>query len=365
MQAPILHISTARSWRGGEQQIAYLCLELQKLGIEQHIACIANAPLHQWALENNFPVLALAKASSVDLRFSARLSRYHKQNKIGLWHAHDAHAHGFAVYAQHFFSASCPLVVSRRVDFPVARSRMSAFKYNHPSVSRYLCVSDAIADILKKSLKDPDRIFTVHSAIEPTRFEGVEKGKLRAEFPQFAKQKWIGNVAALTGHKDLFTFMDTAKILLTEREDLHFFLAGTGELEAELKAYQQKLGLEKQLTFLGFREDVPEVLADLDCFLFSSEMEGLGTSVLDAFASGTPVVATNAGGIPEMVKDQKSGILCKVKDAIGLAQGVLQVLEDSALASQLTKGALEILQDFIPSKMAAKTLKHYQEVSVS
>ncbi|WP_421754027.1 glycosyltransferase family 4 protein [Croceimicrobium sp.] len=365
MQAPILHISTARSWRGGEQQIAYLCLELQKLGVEQHIACIANAPLHHWALEHKIPVLALAKASSIDLRFSARLNRYHKQNKIGLWHAHDAHAHGFAVYAQHFFSASCPLVVSRRVDFPVARSRMSAFKYNHASVSRYLCVSDAIAEILRKSLKNPQRVFTVHSAIDSSRFEGVEKGKLRAEFPQFAEQKWIGNVAALTGHKDLFTFMDTAKNLLAKREDLHFFIAGKGELETELKTYQQKLGLEKQLTFLGFRQDIPEILADLDCFLFSSEMEGLGTSVLDAFASETPVVATNAGGIPEMVKDQKSGILCNVKDASALAKGVMQVLENPDLASQLCQEAKEILREFSPSKMAANTLKHYQELSVS
>jgi len=356
----VLHISTARSWRGGEQQIAYLVMELRKAGIEQHIVCIANAPLHQWALDQNIPVLALAKASSIDLRFSWKIKKYHQKHTFDIWHAHDAHAHGFAVYAQHFFKQSCRLIVSRRVDFPVAKSRSSAFKYNHPSVFRFLSVSDAISDILKASITEPEKVFTVHSANDPSRFLNPEKGKIRAEFSQFADKFWVINVAALTGHKDLFTFLDTAKIILESNSDFQFFIAGQGELEAELKAYAQKLDLGDACHFLGFRPDVPELLADADCFLFSSEMEGLGTSVLDAFASEIPVVATRAGGIPEMVNHEENGLLCNVKDANCLAASVLRIKNNPILAAKLSATAKKVLSDFSPAKMARETLRHYR-----
>ncbi|MCR9154719.1 MAG: glycosyltransferase [Bacteroidetes bacterium] len=356
----VLHISTARSWRGGEQQIAYLVQELKKLGLQQHIACIKDAPLHQWALQNDIPVLALRKSSSIDLRFSYQLKAYSKKEAFDIWHAHDAHAHGFAVYAQHFFKAVARLIVSRRVDFPVAKSKLSAFKYNHPCVYRYLAVSDAIADILRSTLKNPNRVFTVHSANNPQRFENPERGKIRQEFSAIADRFWVGNVAALTGHKDLFTFLDTAKYLVHKDPQMHFFIAGTGELENELKAHAANLELDTHCSFLGFRDDVPSILADLDCFLFSSEMEGLGTSVLDAFASKTPVVATNAGGIPEMVKHEESGLICAVKDYAALGEAVLRIKNEAKLREQIIEGALLKLKDFSPQKMAESTISHYQ-----
>lgn len=356
----VLHISTARSWRGGEQQIAYLVNELRRLELEQHIVCIKDAPLHRWAQKEKLPVLALAKASSIDLRFAFKISKYQKRHDFNIWHAHDAHAHGFAVYAQHFFKSRARLIVSRRVDFPVAKSRLSAFKYNHPAVYRYLCVSEAIAEILRSSLRVPEKVFTVHSANDPSRFSKPKTGQLRAEFPDKAQKYWIGNVAALTGHKDLFTFLDTTRTLLDTDKDLQFFIAGRGELEAELKNYAAQLELGDACIFLGFRKDVPEILADLDCFLFSSEMEGLGTSVLDAFASKTPVVATNAGGIPEMVKHEESGLLAKVKDPKGLAEAVLRLKSDQALAQKLVAGGVAVLKDFSPQKMAQSTIDHYR-----
>jgi len=352
----VLHISTARSWRGGEQQISYLCEELKKLGWEQHIACIADAPLHRWAVDNEIPVLALKKRTSLDLIFSRKLKSYSKEHQIKLWHAHDAHAHGFAVYAAHFFGAESRLLVSRRVDFPVAKSRSSAFKYNHPSVKGYLCVSDAIAQILKASLKYPEKVHTVHSSINPIRFENIEKGHFRSEFPQIAAKKWIGNTAALTGHKDLFTFLETAALLKNRRTDVHFFIAGQGELEEELKAKAHTLGLDEVLYFLGFRQDVPEILTDLDVFLFTSEMEGLGTSVLDAFASQLPVVATAAGGIPEMVENNVTGLLRPIKDAKALASAVEIVLDQTEIKEQIIQGA----QGRLPAEMAKKTAEHYE-----
>lgn len=359
MNPKLLHISTARSWRGGEQQIAYLVKELREENWQQYIACIRDSPLHQWAIKENIPVLALKKRSSLDLSFAKKLKQYSKQEDISIWHAHDAHAHGFAVYAKALFGSKERLVVSRRVDFPVAKSMLSRFKYNFEGVAKYLAVSDAIAKILKKSIKEPNKVFTVHSSIDPSKFERAEKGILRSEYPEFSAKFWIGNVAALAGHKDHKTFLSVAAELLKHDKDLHFFIAGEGELESELKAMAIDLKISEHVSFLGFREDVPSLLLDFNCFLFTSEMEGLGTSILDAFAAKIPVVATQAGGIPEMVIPGETGLLAPVKDFKTLAQFVAQIKADSSLAEKLVAQAQIKLQEFLPQAMAKKTAWHY------
>lgn len=360
MEKPkVLHISTARSWRGGEQQIAYLASELKALNWPQHIACIKDSPLHQWTVREGIEALPLKKRSSLDLGFSRKLKKYTEQHAIKVWHAHDAHAHGFAVYAKALFSAKAKLIVSRRVDFPVARSILSRFKYNHPGVSRYLAVSKAIAKILKDSIKEPEKVFTVHSSIDISKFEGLEHGIFRKEFPAHADKFWVLNVAALAGHKDQATFIKTASKLLEDDPQFHFFIAGSGKMEMELKQLTKDLGLQEQISFLGFREDVPAILKDCDCFLFTSEMEGLGTSVLDAFAAKIPVVATAAGGIPEMVIDQQTGLLNAVKDVDALANSVKRLKNDGDLGRSLSENAYQKLQEFLPNQMAEKTVKHY------
>ncbi len=356
----LLHISTARSWRGGEQQIAYLVQELAKRDWPQAIACIKDAPLHQWANDQGIKVYPLKKRSSLDFSFARRLARIAGSDGYQMWHAHDAHAHGFAVYGQAFFGAKTQLFVSRRVDFPVAQSWLSKFKYNYPGVKRYLAVSDAIASILKASIRFPERVFTVHSANDPQRFIAAPSGKLRSEFPALKDHFWVGNIAALVGHKDQKTFLHTAAHLLEQSDHYQFFIAGKGELEAELKELAQQLGIANKVEFLGFREDVPEIMKDLDCFLFTSEMEGLGTSVLDAFAAKVPVVATRAGGIPEMVEHEKTGLLADCKDAKALAEAVQKIEMDPNLSQQLIDRASAKLSLFSPERMAAKTIEHYQ-----
>lgn len=361
MEKPkLLHISTARSWRGGEQQIAYLVKELQAVDWPQAIACIRDAPLHKWALEQGIQVFPLKKRSSLDLSFSYFLAnKAFKKEGFKLWHAHDAHAHGFAVYAQSIFGAKAELLVSRRVDFPVARSWLSRFKYNYRGVKKYLAVSHAIAEILRRSLRFPEKVHTVHSAVDPSKIKRAERGKLRTEFSHLKDKFWICNVGALVGHKDQVTFLRTAAELIKSGDDLHFFIVGSGEKEAELKALTNQLSLNEQISFLGFRADVPTILKDCDCFLFTSEMEGLGTSILDAFAAELPVVATAAGGIPEMVIDGETGLLAPVKDSMQLAQAVLKIRSDLAFAEKLKRGALAKLEEFSPQQMAQSTIQQY------
>ena len=356
----ILHISTARSWRGGEQQIAYLIAELAKKSTQQFVVCIKDAPFHHWCLKNNIPVKGLKKRSSFDLSFSAELKKFSKKKGAQIWHAHDSHAHGFAVYTNALFNAHTPLVVSRRVDFPVAGSWLSAFKYNHSSVKKILCVSGAIADIVKAKIKNPAVVEVVYSVIDQAKFSPLHKGKLRQELQIPAEHKIVGNVAALVDHKDHHTFINCAEILSTRNSHISFVIAGDGELRSELEAKVSEKGLSSKFHFLGFRSDVPRIIADFDLFLFTSKTEGLGTSILDAFAAGIPTIATDAGGIPEIVVHNETGLLCPVKDAEKLSQAAERLLDDDVLAEKLVQGARGKLGLFSLESLGNRTNEQYQ-----
>lgn len=358
----ILHISTARSWRGGEQQVAYLIKKLAENQVNQAVVCIKDGPFHQWCLQNSVPVLGLKKGSSFDLNFARKIKAFARENKSQILHAHDAHAHGFAVYANAFFNAEIPIVVSRRVDFPVAKNWLSAFKYNHRSVRKIICVSEAIAKIVKSKIKAPHLVSVVHSAIDTGKFDSQKKGALRKELSLSEDAKIIGNVAALVDHKDHLSFIACAEILAQENPNYCFIIAGDGELREMLEKVVQSKNLSKRFFFLGFRQDVASLLKDFDIFLFTSKTEGLGTSILDAFAAKVPTIATAAGGIPEIVIHEKTGLLCEIGDSEGLAQAVKRLLSDDLLRAKLVDSAGAMLSNFSLDSLASKTLSEYQQV---
>lgn len=355
----VLHVSTALSWRGGEQQLTYLLDELRD-EIEQFVLCAKGSEMEAFCQKNSFNYYAVKKVSSFDFSFAKTLKNICNNLSIDLCHLHDAHAHTFAILAA-FMGNKCPLVLSRRVDFPIKNSFFSRLKYNHPAIFKILCVSKKIKEITASDIKDKSKLSVVYSGIDLNKFS-KRNGKLRKELNISNDIRLIGNTSALADHKDYFTFLDVAESIIKSERNVHFVIFGNGPLEEKIKAYAKSKKLNEQLTFLGYRTDVPQLLADLDLFLITSKTEGLGTSIIDAFACRVPVVATAAGGIPELVEDQKTGLLCPVKDVDCLSANVSKLLNDASLSQQIIKGASEKVKQFSKEHTAKETLKHYQDI---
>ena len=125
----------------------------------------------------------------------------------------------------------------------------------------------------------------------------------------------------------------------------------------------EKLGLQKMFYLTGFRNDVADILPELDLMLMTSVTEGLGTTILDAFACAVPVVATAAGGIPEIVIHEKTGLLAAVGDVQGLASQVNRMMKDRELRDRLIEGATSHLDNFSREATAVKTMKEYVAVA--
>lgn len=357
----VLHISTAHSWRGGEQQIAYTLAELQKLRVAQAVVAAADGEMARFGKQQAWEVITSRKKSSLDLKFARTIARSAKEFNAHLLHVHDSHGHTFAVLAWLLYGCRTPIILHRRVDFPVGENWLSRFKYNFKGIAKIICISRAIKEVIAPRIRDQDKLQVIPSAIDPEKFTREPGQRLRTEY-QIGEGKFlIGNVAALVGHKDYYTFLNTAKLLVEKELPVHFVIIGEGALRADLEAYCKKLGLQSSVTFTGFRTDIAQVFPELDALLFSSEMEGLGTTVLDAYAAKVPVVATRAGGIPELVIENETALLADVKDHDKLAENLEKLLHHTELRQRLVENASEHLQKFTKDQMAEKILGVYRE----
>lgn len=357
----ILHVSTAHTWRGGEQQLVYLYDELYKTGVQQLIVCAKGSALEKKCIGLGKQYISLSRKNSFDIFFAYQLKRI--SEKYSLIHVHDSHAHTMAMMAAMLFGNKLPIVVSRRVDFSIGRNIFSSLKYNHKQVKKIICVSDAIKKMIAPDIKNKDKLITIYDGIDLNRFNFSKTNKLRQEFNIPSDYYLIGNVAALAPHKDYYTFIDTAAILIQKNIKAMFFIIGEGAERKKIEQYIKEKKLTSNVILTGFRNDVAEILPEMDVFLMTSETEGLGSSVLDAMACNVPVVATEAGGVPELISHEISGLLAPVKNANKLAENVMEILSNQNLKKVLKSNAAQKVKGFSVKNMASKTLQVYQKNS--
>lgn len=354
----VLHVSTARTWRGGEQQLLYLMKGLSSQAVSQVLLTPEDSVLSEKSHEEN--VQTIGFSGRLPLPFI--IAKAVRSHGCSIIHVHDSHAHTAAVIAAAFLDMNMPVIVSRRVDFRVSDSPLSRWKYRHASVKRIICVSEAVRQIMTLDVKDVSLLRVVHDGVEVTEFPRPDRAVLMEELGIPLDMKLVGNVSALADHKDHPTFLRAAVELLSQRKDIRFLLAGSGPEESNIRTIITDLGLENQVLLLGFRPDPIRIISSLDVFMMTSKTEGLGSVVLDAFACGTPVVATAAGGIPELVENGKTGLLVPVGDHHSLAIDVARLLDDKSLADDLVSAAKAKVQGMTFQTMSRKTLDIYREV---
>lgn len=356
----ILHLSSEKSWRGGEQQMAYLIQELKVLGIDSAVAARSGSEFEKWCLNNNIPLISIPFKNDFDLSSAFKIKAYCKKHNFDFIHMHSSRSHSLAVLAT-TIGNTVPLILARRVDFPLKKNFFSKKKYNHSAIKKIICVSDKIKELVIKATHQPEKCITVYDGVDLHRFDGLgAKGTIRKELGIADDYKLIGNIAAIAPHKDYFTFLDTVKILSTKIK-AKYLIAGEGPLREEIEKRIVELNLQNDVYVLGFRKDVENVFADLDILLYTSKEEGLGSTLLDAMAYGLPIVAAEGGGIPEIVKNEFNGLTAPVQDSQKLSEHVIRMINDNALRDKLVNKAKEFVKGFSKQAMAQQTLEVYKQ----
>ena len=358
----ILHLSTPTGWRGGEQQVAHLINGLSG-EVEQQLLTTPFGSELQKRMEHAVTCIGYQRKGSINFSLARLIKHTCEEHKIDIIHAHDSHAHTAAFLAAVLFGNKTDIVLSRRVDFKISGNLFSNWKYNHPKIKSIIAVSEAIKNILLPVIREKEKIKVVYDGIDLSRYDvTVNKQELKAQCNLPSDKRLIGNLSALADHKDYPTFIRTANELLKRHSNIHFVVAGDGPLREEIINSVKAMELEQHITFLGFRKDVPPILKSLDVFLMTSKTEGLGSVLLEAFACGIPVVSTNAGGIPEIVKHNQTGLVAPVGDENALANQVDQLLSNVELRNSLVNNATGFVKHFSIKATALQTKAVYQSL---
>jgi glycosyltransferase involved in cell wall biosynthesis len=275
------------------------------------------------------------------------------------WHAARAHALG-ALAA--LLAPGAKRVLSRRVDFRVRGSAGSRLLYALP-IDAIAAISGGVRDALTASGVPSTAIRVIPSGIDTAPFDApFDRAAARARLGIAPGRILAIQVAALAPHKSQTTLLHAAARLRERAPSLVTWIAGEGRLRGALLAEHARLGLDDRVRFLGFREDVVDLLRAADLFVLSSYLEGLGTSVLDAMAAGLPVVATRVGGVPEIVRDGETGLLVPPRDPEALAAAMARLAEEPALRERLGAGGRALARTYGADRTASLTRDLYVEL---
>ncbi|MEJ2514942.1 MAG: glycosyltransferase family 4 protein [Gammaproteobacteria bacterium] len=340
----VSHVNLARGFRGGERQTELLVRGLAERGWEQVLIARRGEPLAD----------RLKTVTGVEVREVSNnfLSAARATSGSALVHAHEGRAGQAALLAS--LVSRTPYLITRRIpNMPSDRFFTRAI---YRRASHIVCISEAVTESMEAFAPETPKSL-IYSALGylPSDPEAVRA--IRARFPG---RILAGNVAALNdAHKGQRVLIEAARKLSAERPGVMFLLVGAGPDEAELKAQAADL---PNVVFEGYRENVGDYLAAFDLLVFPSREEGLGSTVLDAMHFGLPVVASSAGGIPEIVSDGETGYLVPPGDAGQLADQVARVIDDPGLRRRMGAAARVRAEAFRPEHMVSAYAELYRQL---
>lgn len=363
-----LHIDTARTWRGGQNQVLLTVNGLRAIGQRAALVAHPDGELRRRAAEG-LELIPIAPRTEMDLSAAWRLSRVVKRLAPDVIHAHDPHGVAMASLALSLGASSTKrdgrapaLVASRRVDFHLKGNSFSRWKYRQ--VDCFIAASEAIRTMLVADGVDADRTVTVHEGIDIEHVAAAPPVNVHEAFWLPHHAPVVGNVAALVPHKGQRHLVEAAHLVVREVPDARFIILGEGELREPLERQVREYKLEKHVLLPGFRTDVLGCIKGFDLFAMSSVTEGLGTSLLDAMACSRAIVATRTGGIPEIVEDGVNGVLVPPRDHAAMAKAIVGLLRNAEERGRMGEAGLARVQArFTVERMVAETASVYERVA--
>ncbi|WP_179315701.1 glycosyltransferase family 4 protein [Winogradskyella undariae] len=355
----LIQFTASNGWRGHEQKIIYLYEAFKAEGHveDQWIVCPIDSELYRIATEKGMQVIPFEYKSEYSLSYAKAFKKLAKEKRATVVFIHSSKAHTLAVLSHFIYGMKVPLVLCRTLIKRVDTNFFRKWKYNYKGIKKIICVSQPVVESLKFAVKDHSRLSVIGSVTDINKFQKqAPTGMLHKEFNIPEDYKLIGNIAEFTGFKDHYTWVDTVEILVKENNfKAKYILVGKGSMEQDIKNYVEEKGLTEHIIFTGFRRDVPEILPELDLFLFTSNNEPTGGVLLESYACKVPIVAADAGGISEVIVDGETGLLAKVGNPKDFASKVTLLMNDKALQDKLTTNGYQyLLENFTKSVIAKK-----------
>ncbi len=236
-------------------------------------------------------------------------------------------------------------------------------------ISRIIAVSNAVRDdIVKTNLMSfPDKVVTIYNGIGVEPYTDCsltrEQARIRLGLPE--KDAFVyGTVGRLVETKGQESLLRAFARVCERYPKSWLIITGKGRLESELRALSAKLNIHERVVFLGYRTDIPEVLKAYDVFVLPSIAEGLPGALLEAMATGIPVIASRVGGVPEILEDPSLGIMVSPSSTDELASAMERLRSMDEMRRNMMGVALRerVLEKFTKEKMISAMSREYVTV---
>lgn len=366
----VVHLIKVVGVAGAEQHLLTLLPGLRQMGIDAQIRLLVRPDRlmvdYVNALkERGVPAETVVIRGHADVTLVPRLRKLFSEVRADIVHTHLIHADLYGGLAARW--AGVPIVVSSKHNDDAFRYRKAVRMLNRMlwgQTNAGIAISDAIGRFsIEVEGAKPQQVHQIHYGLD-TRTRPLDRGRahstLRAEVGIAGDAPVVGMVCRLIEQKGvvygLRAFAQVAEAFPTA----NLVIAGDGGLRGALEAEAKQAGLSERVHFLGWRGDIPALMAGLDILLAPSLWEGFGLVLLEAMAQQTAIIGSRVSAIPEVVREAETGLLVPPRDVDGLAEALRQLLGDAPLRQHMgLMGRDRLEEHFSATKMVQETAALY------
>jgi glycosyltransferase involved in cell wall biosynthesis len=352
-----LIVDLETEWRGGQNQAVLLLKGLYERGHAAELIAVKGSSLQHRARKEGIYVHTVSR-KIMRLSAAAKIRSVLSDGRVDLIHVNESHALTAAWLAG--AHRKIPLIISRRVGYPLGKSLLARARYR--AASCIIANSQWVAEQAAASGADPGKLRVVYEGVAiPARVTAEQRSVARMRWGVNDTGPLLGCVSVLLPDKGQEYLIRALAKLRKEIPNARLLLAGAGEYRRELEQLASTLNLSSSVIFTGFVRDIESVYEAIDVFLFPALFEGLGTSLLAAMGYAIPSIAFRRCAFPEIIEDEKSGLL--VEEPGGLLAAMKKLVTNHELARRIAEeGRNRVEHKFSVDKMVDATLAVYEEV---
>ncbi len=342
----ILHTESSTGWAGQEMRIIIEAKEMKKLGHRIIIAAQSGSGIIPAIDREGFEkeILSMKKKDFIIsiIQFVKIISKHN----VDIVNTHSSWDSWIASIAARISSHKPIIIRTRHLSTPVSKGLLSRIVYQYLPRLVITTGNSIRESLININRFTHDKIVSIPTGVDLDVFcPRPVTNELRSKFGISKEGKAIGTIAALRSWKGHDYLLEAAKILIEKRKDTKFVIAGDGPRYNHLVEKAKSMGITNHVLFLGYRDDIPDILSMLDVVVLPSYAnEGVPQSILQAMAMGKPVVASSAGSIPEVVHDKETGILVEPKNANALAEGIVFMLDNHDFSRTVAANARKLIE---------------------
>jgi len=356
---------------GAERHMLLLARNLNKEKYQVALICSKYKQLDLWCKEwasYGFSVHRIKVVHKHDPRTLGQMKQIMNREKPDLLHIHLWNP-GACRYAFSAVNTKTTKILSTEHDpFPLTGLKNSFKKNCLKKTDFTIAVSDANREMLLKLYPQvKNKISTVHNGIDLEEFRrplihfaNQHKLLIRQKLFNARPQDFvIISVAALHERKGLKYLLEAFAKVAEKKENAKLAIVGEGPERKNLEKLIKNLGIDNKVVLTGVQSDIAKLLKSANLFVLPSIKEAFGLAVVEAMDAGIPIIGSNTGGIPEIIENGKTGLLVEPRDAQGLADKILELIESPPLCQKLTYVASHEVKKFDVMQMVKKTEKIY------